>query len=127
MLTVSPAAGVFWYCPPILLGLAGLWRGLRTERPFAVAVAVSGIVFFCFVASLSFAKGDPAWGPRYLTPLYAVLWLFVDRGAIGLRTRDVGCLLILGFVVQVMALTVDPERLHVSRSLPVTFGAIYHS
>ena len=82
-------------------------------------------MFFGFIASLSFFKGDPAWGPRYLTSLYAALWLFAPDGARRFRLRETVVLLTLGFVVQILALSVDPERLPLERKLPTTFGAYY--
>ena len=30
-----------------------------------------------FVSFLTFFKGEPCWGPRYLTPAFALLWVFV--------------------------------------------------
>jgi hypothetical protein len=124
-LIISPAAGIVWYCPPFLLAVEGLRRRLASDRRVALALVGSGLIFFLFIASLSFFKGDPGWGPRYLTPLYAVLWLFAPDGAARLRRRETAALLTLGLVVQLLALSVDPERLHFERRLPSTFGSLF--
>src|SRR5262245_10454902 len=124
-LSISPAAGILWYCPSVLLAFEGLRRERATNSRIVSAFAVSGLVFFGFIASLSFSKGDPAWGPRYLTSLYAAFWLFAPDGARRFRLRDTAVLLTLGFVVQILALSVDPERLPLERKVPSMFGAYY--
>jgi hypothetical protein len=120
---VSPAAGVLWYFPPILLCAAGVRSFLSEHRRSASALLASVAVFSGFICSLSFFKGDPAWGPRYLTTVFGVLWLFAPRGAAPFRRIEVSTLLVLGAGIQLMALTVDPYRLYIQRSLPSTFGA----
>jgi hypothetical protein len=123
-LSASPGCGFLWYCPPVLLGLCGMvemWR--RGERRVPAAVLLASLIFIGFHCFVTFFKGDPAWGPRYLTPWYGLLWLFAPAGAALLRRRLVGALLTAGVVVQVLALAVDPHRLLIERSLPSAFGA----
>jgi hypothetical protein len=127
VLSISPAAGLLWYCPSVLLPFEGLRRERAANSRIVHALAASGLVFFGFIASLSFSKGDPAWGPRYLTSLYAALWLFAPDGARRFGLRDTAVLLTLGFVVQILALSVDPERLLLERRVPSMFGAEYPS
>jgi len=124
-LSVSPAAGLFWYCPSFLLAFEGLRRERTTNNRIVLALAASGLVFFGFIASLSFFKGDPAWGPRYLTSLYAAFWLFAPDGARHFRHRETLILLMLGFAVQILAISVDPERLPLERKVPSMFGAYF--
>jgi Dolichyl-phosphate-mannose-protein mannosyltransferase len=124
-LSISPAAGMLWYCPSFLLAFEGLRRERAANSRIVHALAASGLVFFGFIASLSFFKGDPAWGPRYLTSLYAAFWLFAPNAARHFRLRETIVLLTLGFVVQILALSVDPERLPLERRLPTMFGANY--
>jgi hypothetical protein len=107
-LIISPTCGAIWYCPPVLLGYAGLMRSLRSERIWAASVLVACTAFFGSVCVLAFFKGNVAWGPRYLTPIFAVLWLFTPRE----RNLKTGVLLALGFVVQLLALTTDPHRVY---------------
>lgn len=122
-LMFSPAAGALWYFPPVLLCIAGVKRFVVQYRRGAYAFLLSVAIFFAFICSISFSKGDPAWGPRYLTPIFAVSWLFAPGGAARFRNAEISTLLVLGAVVQLLALTVDPYRLYIKRSLPSTFGA----
>jgi hypothetical protein len=123
-LSISPGAGVLWYCPPVVLALIGVrfWR--KRERRFCDAALASSATFVLFLSMLTIFKGDPAWGPRYLTPMLALWWLFVPAGAGLLRPRFVRIVLGLGIVVQLAGLSVDPHRLYVERGLPSVFGAI---
>jgi len=124
-LTVSPGAGVLWYCPPVLLGLAGLIVIRRTEKWLSDLTAFACLAFLVYVASLAFAKGDPSWGPRYLTPVCALLWLFVPAGAAALRRRWTVLLLTAGLIVQLLALSVDTHRCYMRLGLPSAFGHFY--
>jgi hypothetical protein len=120
-LTLSPGAGALWYCPPLLLGVVGLWRWRRTEVWLfrALLAGVGGFVgFLCF---LTFFTGDPTWGPRYLTPVYALFWLFVPAGAAALRPQPARLVLALGVLVQLLGLSVDSHRLYIARNLPSAF------
>jgi hypothetical protein len=86
-------------------------------------VVAAGIVFVGFVATLGTYKGDPSWGPRYLTPVASVLWLFAPMGAALLKPRLVALVLGLGLVVQLLALSVDPHRLYINRGVPSAFSS----
>ena len=123
-LAFSPAAGALWYFPPVLLCVAGLRQFVRRERVVSAALLISVSVFVAVICAISFFKGDPAWGPRYLTPVFAIVWLFAPAGAARFRRSETVTLLLLGAFVQVAALTVDPYRLYIQRGLPSTFGAI---
>ncbi len=76
VLSVSIGAGAIWYFPPILVTLVGLVSRRRVEPRMVAAFVVAAAPFLGFFLSLVFFKGDHCWGPRYLTPLFAVLWLF---------------------------------------------------
>jgi hypothetical protein len=123
-LAASPATGVFWYFPPLLVSCYGLTVWSRKEPSSARGMLASVAVIVLFTVSMLFFKGDPSWGPRYLTPVFAALWLFAPAGAAYLRTRVVALLLVLGLVVQILALSVDPHRLYLKNDLPSSFGAI---
>src|SRR5205807_2296692 len=98
-------------CPTLFLSLYG-WRRWRLTYPlFCWAVVAAGAfstLFFCF---LLFFKGEPSWGPRYLTPLFALCWLFVPAAIEIKRRFFVGVVLACGLAVQLLALTMDPQRL----------------
>jgi hypothetical protein len=116
-LTVSPGAGALWYCPTVLLSLAGLAWWYRSEKLLCLAVLAGTAVFVGFISMLTFFKGDLSWGPRYLTPIFALLWVFVPASAAVLRPRMVTLLLLAGCTVQLLGLSVDPHRLYLKRNL----------
>ena len=120
-LALSPSAGVVWYCPAVVVALRGAWHQPR-RLCLALLVAVTG--FTLFVASMSIFKGDPAWGPRYFMPVYAVLWLWAPDGARVLNRSLCVALIAVSVLVQALSLTVDPHRLYVERTLPSAFGAV---
>ncbi|HEX7449130.1 MAG TPA: hypothetical protein VF306_16370, partial [Pirellulales bacterium] len=80
-LTLSPGVGTLWYWPPAILAGYGLAAWYQREQWFALTIGLSSAVFVCFIATMTFFAGDPNWGPRYLTPVFGVLWLFVPAGA----------------------------------------------
>lgn len=125
VLALSPSAGLLLYSPTVLLSFSGLKQEITSDRRFGVALAAAGLAFFLFFAAVSFSKGDPAWGPRYLTPLFAALWLLTPTGAARWPRRATVAVLGLGLAVQILALAIDPERLHIERGLPSTFGITY--
>jgi len=85
---------------------------------FSSADADSSLVFVVFISTMSFFKGDLCWGPRYLTPILALLWLFAPSAAAAWPRRLTVGLLCLGFLVQLLGLSVDPLRLYVHHRLP---------
>ena len=120
-LAFSLGTGVFFYFPPLLIAIQGIRGWFRAERWFCLAVLASTGVFVLFITSMTIFKGDPAWGPRYLTPIFATFWIFAPIGASLMRRWVSVALLSLGFVVQVGALSVDPHRLYVEHRLPSAF------
>jgi hypothetical protein len=120
-LTLSLGTSSFLYNPTLVLGLAGLRAWCRTEPAFCISIAVATTVFTLFIASITFFKGDPSWGPRYFTPVFAALWVFASRCYDLLSRRLTVGLLLLGFMVQLGALSIDPHRLYVERGLPSGF------
>lgn len=117
-LTVGPGAGALWYWPPVCIALAGFALVRRRERWFAQGTFAALAIYLTFIATLSFFVGEPAWGPRYLTPAFAVLWLFAPLGAAVLRRRTVGLLLAAGFAVQIAGLSVETVRLYIEEQWP---------
>src|SRR5262245_13852778 len=125
-ITVSPNGGAIWYCPALFLGAYGLvvlWRS--GERRTVWAALISGGIYVGFLCSMLIAKGDLSWGPRYLTPVFAVLWLFAPVGAILFKRWAVWALLAAGLVVQLLALSIDHHRLYVLRKLPCGYEPYY--
>lgn len=116
-LLTSPSCGIIWYCPTILLNLAGIRSAWRDNRLVTGAVIFSAVGFTGFIALLGFFKGDIGWGPRYLTPIVAVLWLYTPRAAASLGVARVAGLLGLGLLVQLLALAHDPHRCYIRTGL----------
>lgn len=125
VLSVSTGAGAIWYFPPIVLCLIGVVLRWKAERRVVVALILSSLPFLAFFCSLSFFKGDVCWGPRYLTPWFGILWLFAPWAATMLRPLMLSLILFLGFTVQVLALSVDMQRLYVHRDASTGFGRLY--
>lgn len=120
-LALSPSAGLMWYGPTLLVALRG---ALRVRLPVRLSLFVAIGVFSVFIASMSIFKGDPAWGPRYFLPVYALLWLWAPEGARVLGAPITRALIVVSILVQLMSLAVDPHRLYVERELPSAFGAV---
>jgi hypothetical protein len=114
---VSPSCGLLLYAPAVLLGLAGLAPAWRSDRRFTAALAAAAAGYVGFIGLLAFGKGDVGWGPRYLTPVFAALWLLAPAGAARLRPGRAGLLLGLGAGVQLLALTADPHRTYIRSGL----------
>jgi hypothetical protein len=116
-LAVSPACGVLWYCPTLFLSWRG-WRvWLRQHKGFCLAVLAASFLFVVSICFLPYFKGDPAWGPRYLTPVFALAWVFVAAALGSVRLTTVRIVLGLGLAVQLLGLSVDPLRLFVQLPL----------
>src|SRR5438128_11421796 len=80
-LIASPACGMLWYSPTLILSIAGMVRSWDKERLRVAAAALSSGLFLLSLTPLIFFKGDIGWGPRYLTPVFALLWLYAPAGA----------------------------------------------
>jgi hypothetical protein len=120
-LTISPSSGALWYCPTLLLSFAG-WLAWRRQLPgFCKALAAASLLFTLFLSFLTFFKGEPCWGPRYLTPMFALWWIFVPTAAAAMRRSFVVLLLGLGVLVQLLALSVDPQRLLLAKAIPFNY------
>ncbi len=77
---ISPAFGVFLYCPPLLIGLFGI---LPMLRRFPVESALLLAVFalnFALMAAYRYVGGGWSWGPRLLLPSTPLLIPFVGYG-----------------------------------------------
>jgi hypothetical protein len=74
-LLFSPARGIVWYCPAVILGVAGFWiASRRRDRALAFAIAGVGVTQLLVFAKYYQWYGGGAWGPRFLVPLLP-LWL----------------------------------------------------
>ena len=74
-LLVSPGKGLLWYCPPVVLGLAGA-APLMRRRPRATILLGSVAGLYLLVHSVyNHWHGSGAWGPRLILPIVPLLLL----------------------------------------------------
>jgi hypothetical protein len=124
-LAVSPSCGALWYCPTLFLSWRG-WRAWRErQRLFCVATLATALLFTCFISFLTFFKGEPGWGPRYLTPVFALFWVFVPAALQDVRVGLARATLALGATVQLLGLSVDSQRLFVQLPLHWNYYMVY--
>jgi hypothetical protein len=108
-LILSPGAGggLFWYCPPTILALVGLWWLIR-QRNLAW-VAVAGMFFGYWVLHAFWEFGGWNWGPRFLVPTLPALMALT--GLLERRWRGIFIgLVILGFVMNAPSLLTFYQR-----------------
>jgi len=121
-LMVSPGKGVFWFSPPLILGVAGLAGMLKPYRALAILIVSVSLMHIAEMSCLTFAGGDWCWGPRYmvpLLPLWALAFPFVSRSVF--PKVAVLAVLFLGLVVQVIGNAVDYHRFFYFRRLSSNF------
>jgi hypothetical protein len=118
---LSPSCGVFFYCPVLWLALRGWWTWRVREPVFCWSIAAASGLFILFFSFLTFFKGEQSWGPRYLTPMFAVWWVFVPAGVAQVRAFTARSLLAAGIIVQLLGLTVDPSRLFLATPIPLDY------
>lgn len=124
-MTAGLSSGVLWYASAAgILGVYGAIAVARTgERRMVLASAAAAVVFVGFISWITFYKGDPSWGPRYLTPVLGFGWLLAPEGAAAIGRGRTRFLLIFSAAVQLMGLSVDPMRLYLNLGVPPGFGA----
>jgi len=126
-LLLSPGASVFLFFPAVVVTLAGLSQAPKAIRR-SLSLAAAGLTLF--ICALAFFKGDLCWGPRYLTPVFSLLWLFAPAGAARMSPWVVGTLLGASLAVQLLSLAVDPYRLYIEQAVAshgVSYFAPAHS
>lgn len=122
-ITVSPYKGLFWYCPVLLLGLAGAWRftrGHRWEGLAALLIVAAHVVGY---SRYNYWSGGVAWGMRYLLPIVPFLvllaapvweWLARDDEPAGsarpgrfVARAAAWALIALSVLIQVLGVSID--------------------
>ncbi|MEM1367345.1 MAG: phospholipid carrier-dependent glycosyltransferase [Cyanobacteria bacterium P01_H01_bin.15] len=61
------SAGLLWYCPPVLLAIAGAWQ-IRKSKPLEVGLIMGVFVGYWGLHSF-WSFGQWNWGPRFLLPV----------------------------------------------------------
>jgi len=124
-LLVSPGKSVFLYSPPLLLGIFGMSRLWRRKTGLSASIAAASLILVLFLSCIAFVGGDWCWGPRYLTsllPLWALAFPFMN-GSSGVRKYAVPAIIVAGFLVQVLALSVENQRFFFEKSFNDFFWA----
>jgi hypothetical protein len=119
-LTISPGIGAIWFWPPVAAALCGMRVRFRNEPWLAPWFVAAAAIYVVFVATLTFYSGEPSWGPRYLTPLFAAMWLFAPDASAVLSRRAIAALLAAGLFVQLLGLSVETNRLYCQRQWPTS-------
>jgi hypothetical protein len=114
-LLLSPGKGLLWYCPPVVLGLAG-FVPLARRRPHAAALVGSICIPYSLVhAIFNHWHGGAPWGPRYIVPIIPLLILPVAEWLQSPPRRawlqlTLAATLAAGLIVQIPAVLVHPAR-----------------
>lgn len=121
-LTISPAKSVFLYSPPLVLALLGL-RRLMSRVPDRFAPVVACLILHVgLISFLKFWAGEWAWGPRYLVASLPLACIGLPYGwSSRKRPWRVSLMCGAGFVVQLLAVSVDHQRYYVERGLEPFF------
>jgi len=108
-LFVGEYRGLFFWCPVLVLSIAGLAELLRKERALAVMVIAVTVAILFQVASFFMAFGGNAFGPRYLAPAMPFIGLAAAYGI--KRWPEAGLVLLVVSVVVMLGVTaiaIDP-------------------
>lgn len=73
-LLASPAKGVLWYCPVLVLSLLGARAFWRRDRICALALLAASVAWLLLISRYYQWFGGGSWGPRFLVPLLP-LWI----------------------------------------------------
>jgi len=108
-LFVGEYRGLLFWCPVMLLSIAGAIELFRKERAMAIMVTAVTIVIVIQVAAFYMAFGGNSVGPRYLSPALPFIGLSAAYGIhrwpeAGLVLLAVSVVLMLG----VTAIAIDP-------------------
>ena len=108
-LFIGQYRGLFFWCPVLILSIAGLFELFRKERAIAIMVTTVTAMILIQVASFYMAFGGNAVGPRYLSPALPFIGLAAAYGI--KRWPEPGLvLLVVSMVVMlgVTAIAIDP-------------------
>ena len=105
----SEYRGLFFWCPVLILSLAGMIELLKRERAIAVMVIATTIMILLQVSAFYSAFGGNSVGPRYLAPALPFIGLAAAYGA--KRWPEPALVLTVisvAFTLLVTAIAIDP-------------------
>lgn len=108
-LLVGEYRGLFFWCPVLLMSLAGLVELIKRDRALAVAVVATTVLILIQVSSFYMAFGGNAVAPRYLSPALPFIGLAAAYGI--KRWPQAGLVLLLvssALMLGVTAIAIDP-------------------
>lgn len=114
-LLVSSGKGLLWYCPPLVLGLAGFFRLGRRWPRTAALLGGTFLLYLSAHVSYNHWHGGGAWGPRLILPVVPLLILPAAEWMQNPPRREwirllMAAALAAGVIVQVPAVLVNPAR-----------------
>lgn len=101
--------GLFFWCPALILSVAGLVELLRRDRAIAVMIVATTLMILLQVASFYSAFGGNSFGPRYLSPALPFIGLAAAYGI--KRWPEPALVLTIVSVISMLAVTaiaIDP-------------------
>jgi hypothetical protein len=115
-LLLSPGKGLLWYCPPLVLGLMGFVPLARRRPRVAVLLGCVSGLYLLVHSIYNHWHGGGAWGPRLILPVVPLLILSAAEWFQRPPRRVLGrlalaLLVVLGFVIQLPAVLVQPTRM----------------
>jgi hypothetical protein len=114
-LLLSPGKGLLWYCPLVVLGLAGFVPLARRKAQVVVFLGSVAVLYLLVHSIYNHWHGSGSWGPRLILPIAPLLLLpaaeWFQRPPRRVWGRlALALLVVLGFVIQLPAVLVQPAR-----------------
>jgi hypothetical protein len=118
-LLVSPAKGLLVFSPVVIMAVVGLVRAFRQgDRWLASACAAAAVAHWVFVGRWADWHGGESWGPRLMTDMLPLVFLFLPEGY-DLAPRLTAVLAALSVAVQALGAFAYDYRWERLRQRPV--------
>lgn len=109
----SPGRSFFLYSPILCLAIPGFWMFKKREKSLSAIIAMIILAYVATISSWHAWDGGWSWGGRLLTPIIPLLGLFIapTLESTWHKKRELLLILllaILGFGIQLLALSSDP-------------------
>jgi len=124
ILLFSPGKGMLFYSPIFFVAVFGVRYLFTFHKLLTISICYIIVVWFLGVAQTPYPSGDWCWGPRYIVPIAAVMFLFVPFGYKKLFAKKKGYgKLLLGYclLVQLLGLSLDFNQFFYRHGLTAYF------